>query len=140
MPPNFAPYGAARTALLQALARVKETPADQQALAALATATERFRQEEQPILTEIGQAWDNNVTAIAAANQAFAQARQALTALEIQVGEAARARNPTHPLFTDDELTQLQAADAAVEDARAAVVEAKQALKAGVTVEQLEAL
>jgi hypothetical protein len=138
--PNFAPYGAARQALLQAQARVAETPADEQALAAMAAAHERLREEEQPILVELGLAWDGNVTAIADANMAFTEARQALTALEIQIGVAARTRDPIRPVVNADELAALETANLVVEDARAALVETQQSFKAGVTVEQLEAV
>lgn len=138
--PNYAPYGAARTALLQAQARVAETPANEQALAALAAAYVRLNEEEEPIRVEINQAWDNNIVSLADANQTFTEARQALAALEIETGNAARQRDPVHPIVNAEELAALETANAAVEDARTAVNDAKTTFKAGVTVEQLEAL
>lgn len=138
--PNYVSYGAARQGFIQAQARVIGSPADEQALSALAAAEARLREEEQSILVELGLAWDNNIAVLADANTAFAEARQALTVLEIETGNAARARNPSFPVFNADELAALEAANAVVEDARGVVTEAQQAFKAGVTVEQLEAV
>jgi hypothetical protein len=136
--PDFAAYGAARNALIQAQQRVAETPGDEQALQALQTAGERLRETEEPIRAEIDQAWDNNVAARIAANQAFTDARQALTAAELEIGAAIRARGDVIPNV--EEAVRLQDAHDAVEAARSAVAVAKQTLKAGVTVEQLEAI
>lgn len=138
--PDFTAYGAALNGLLQAQERVAQTPADEQALAAMQVATDRLREAEEPIAAELDQAWGNNITGLAAANQAFAEARQALTVLEGQVSEAARGRSPDYPIVNEEELAQLEAANATVEAARAEVADAKTTFKAGVTVEQLEAI
>lgn len=140
--PDFTIYGNARNALLQAHQVLADAlPEDvEPAQAALEVASQQLVEAEEPIRPTLDTAWDNNRAAVAAAQQALVDARQNLTAVEIEVSEAARARNPPYPLLNAEEHARVQEAEAARELARQNLAEARQMFKAGVTVEQLEAM
>lgn len=95
-----------------------------------------------PLADEIDRVWDANQQAVTAAAGQVQVAVENLARVEIEAGTAARARarGGGHPVLNDDELALIEAATAFVAEAKQAHAEAKDAFKAGVTAQQLDAL
>lgn len=95
--------------------------------------------ELDAFLADFDAAWEANRHAIQDAKDEVIDRRRAQAAIEVQIGEAARRRDPRHPVFTDDEIATLQAAREHVSEAKAALEFAGEQFKAGVTDDQLAA-
>lgn len=125
-------YTQARQAVL--VAKLGDPPD----LAAVEAARERFEAATAAVADLVEAAWDRNVQAIQDAKTAFVEARREQTRVEVEAGNAARARNPSAPVLTVDELDRCRAAAAATETARETVTAAELTFKAGVTGDQLD--
>ena len=78
-------------------------------------------------------AWDANVQAVQDAMAALRDTRKRQADVETVCGNAARARNPQHPVLSADEIARVVGAREAVTDAAAELAQARVAFKAGVT-------
>jgi hypothetical protein len=130
--PRFQAYATARQALLNARQSSNS--------AALAAAQEGLAQAEKAVRVELDLAWDANIAAVQEAKAALGEVMREQARVEVEAGTAARARNPSYPLLNAEELEACQIAAAASDAARQAIADAKATFKAGVTVEQLEAV
>ena len=125
-------YAHARKALLVAqLADEPDPAAVKAAERALIAAT-------SPIVGAVQAAWDANIAAVQAAKVAMIDAVRKQAQVEVECGNAARARNPGYPLLNVDELDRCHEAAAVTAATRRAVEEAQELFKAGVTADQLE--
>jgi hypothetical protein len=130
--PRFQAYATARQAFLNA--------SESRNPVALAAAQEGLVQAEEAVRVELELAWDANIAAVQEAKAALTEAMREQARVEVEAGTAARARNPSYPLLNAEEFEACQAAAAASDAARQAIADAKATFKAGVTVEQLEAV
>jgi hypothetical protein len=119
----------------RALAQAAETQAAHEAaLAALEEA-------QAPLNAQIQQVWDAHQQAVADAARAVEAAVQNAARVQVECATAARARaKGKPPVFSDDEVALVQAAEAEVVEAQAAHAAAKDRFKAGVLPEHLDAL
>jgi len=105
----------------------------------LAAAHETLRAAEDKLPEGVLQAaWDANQQAVTAAKQAVGDRLADYRQTEQRCHDKARRRNPAHPVLNAAELAECQTAYAAFTEAKAAVAEAIEQFKAGVTAEQLE--
>ena len=125
-------YAAARKALLVAQLADEPDPA------AVEAAQRRLVEATTPIAVEVQAAWDANIAAVQAAKVAMIDAVRKQAAVEVECGNAARARNPTYPLLNVDELDRCHEAAAVTAATRKALEEAQDLFKAGVTADQLD--
>lgn len=151
-------YGRAHAAVLEAqeqhrLARVDhrpsideetgdpvESPEVAEAAKALAAAHVALRAAEEPLAGQVTVAWDANQQAVADAKEALAGSINDLAAAETRAGDAARRRDPSHPVLNADEKAACRAALERVEAAREEHRRAVGRFKRGVTAEQIEAV
>jgi hypothetical protein len=129
--PKLEAYGRARQAVLDAQDAI---PAE------LDAAHKALRLAEAAVADKFEAAWQANIDAIQTAKAVLTDAICEQARIEIECGNAARARNPVRPVLNVEEVNRVTAARVAADEAREAIGEAQQMFKAGVTVEQLEAV
>lgn len=123
-------YAAARQAVLDAQAGDPDPEV-------LAAAHRRLVEATAPVADAVQVAWDANVEAVQAAKAAVIEATYDQARVEVEAGNAARARNPFAPVLSADELDRCHEAAARTTATRQALVEAQVLFKAGVSADQL---
>jgi hypothetical protein len=85
-------------------------------------------------------AWQSNIDAVQDAKLRVLAAQRERAQIEVECGNAARARHSTRPVLNSDEVARVREAERKVVKAREAVAAAEATFKAGVTAEQIEAV
>jgi hypothetical protein len=122
--------------LNEALCRLTQMTAEQ--VAGLPVVAAMSPSELAAFTGRVEDAWETNRDGIQDARDVVRSMRRERLAVEMEIADAARLRNPMNPIPTAPELDRYQTARANVAKAVGDVRKATEKFKAGVTADQLE--
>jgi hypothetical protein len=140
--PELVAYDRARTRVIEAESGIVDAKSRSDtdlttARIELAEAHTELDTATGPLEPLVAKAWDNNVGDVQAAKSEVVAAVTEQVRVELECGNAARARQPTRPVLSVQEIARCRDAEAATGRARQALDDTRARFKAGVTVEQI---